>query len=116
MKPATICLAVLLFVLPGAMADSGHHIALFGLSTSHEAHLTWTAVAGADIYRIYRATNAKGPWRLVTISNKATATDSKKLEPGKTYFYRVISVVVKTVSDGTESGSSDVLALRIPTS
>lgn len=59
---------------------------------SHELQIDWTSVADAETYRVYRASNANGPYTLV---GDALATSSF-LDTGlvncKEYFYYVVAV------------------------
>ncbi|MCU0612560.1 MAG: DUF362 domain-containing protein [Candidatus Eisenbacteria bacterium] len=53
--------------------------------------LTWAAMNGAYGYRIYRSTNAYGPWSLLTdITSPSTVTwDETTTPPTSGFFYRV---------------------------
>lgn len=62
----------------------------FGAITASSAKITWTGIAGATKYQVYRATTPGGSYTLV---NTAAATTrnvtSSDLAPGRTYYYKV---------------------------
>jgi len=52
--------------------------------------ITWTKVARATGYEVYKATSSTGPYTLMLAPTKATC-NSTKLETDKTYYYKVKS-------------------------
>ncbi len=56
-----------------------------------ELALSWNAVSGAQLYRIYRAEKADGPYRLVGSTRTASYTDTAVLTTIK-YYYRLGAV------------------------
>jgi len=56
-----------------------------------KAVVTWTKVAGAKKYYVYRSEKKKGGYRLLTTTKKTTFTD-KKVKKGKTYYYKIVVV------------------------
>ena len=50
--------------------------------------LTWGKAAGADKYKVYRATSARGTYKLVKTTSSLSTTD-RKLTTGKNYYYKV---------------------------
>ena len=60
-------------------------------STTTSTKLEWNMLASADRYQVYRATSAKGSYKLVTTINDGTKTSytNKSLQCGKTYYYYV---------------------------
>ena len=50
--------------------------------------VTWTAVAGASGYEVWRAESAAGPYTIVKWTN-ATSFSNTYLTPGKRYYYKV---------------------------
>jgi uncharacterized repeat protein (TIGR02543 family) len=58
--------------------------------TTSSAKITWTGVAGATKYKIYRATSSTGMYSLVyTASSKARSWVNTGRAVGKTYYYKV---------------------------
>ena len=52
--------------------------------------LTWTKASGADRYNIYRSTSPNSGFEYInSVQNVLTYTDTKNLESGKTYYYKV---------------------------
>lgn len=60
-------------------------------ATTTSAKLEWNMLSSADAYQVYRATSAKGSYKLVTTINDGTKTTftNKSLQCGKTYYYYV---------------------------
>lgn len=54
--------------------------------------VTWSAVAGAESYQIYRSESLQGPFIMVGISTQPQHIDQGLL-PSTTYYYRVIAIV-----------------------
>ena len=50
--------------------------------------LSWTKVAGAQKYIVYRSTSKNGTYTKLTTTTKTSYTD-KKAKKGKKYFYKV---------------------------
>lgn len=67
--------------------------------------LSWSKVAGADGYRIYRSTSKTGTYKAIkTITNGSTTVyTNKKLSKGKRYYYKVKAYVS---NDGKKTYSS----------
>lgn len=53
------------------------------------ASLTWKKVAGANGYKVYRASGKKGTYKAVKTVTKGTSFTDKKLKTGKTYYYKI---------------------------
>jgi len=84
-----------------------------------EAKLTWKKVTGATGYKIYRSESEDGKYKLVTtVKKNATVTyTNKKLELGKTYFYKIkayAKVGSKTVSGKLSSPVSVQIVTDAP--
>ncbi|RDH87793.1 MAG: hypothetical protein DIZ78_04420 [endosymbiont of Escarpia spicata] len=80
---------------------------IFNLSArpkSNEVFLTWTPVAGADSYNVYRSTTPGGPYTQIASGHVCDycAYYNPSLTNGVTYYY-----VVTSVSGGSESLSSN---------
>ncbi len=75
--------------------------------------LTWSKVAGATGYRLYRATSKSGTYTKVA-ETTSTSITNKSLTTGKTYYYKVRAI--RTASGTTANGSysSIVSAKPIP--
>ena len=60
------------------------------IASGSSIKIAWSKVTGASGYQIYRATSAKGTYKLIstTTSGKYSYTNTK-LTPGKTYYYKV---------------------------
>ena len=56
-----------------------------------KAALSWKKVSGADGYKVYRATKAKGTYKAVKTINRSYTVKftNKKLKKGKTYYFKV---------------------------
>lgn len=54
--------------------------------------VTWTAVAGADAYQLYRSTSASGSYSLVTSGSDRSYTDSP-VSSGTAYYYKTRAFV-----------------------
>ncbi|MBX9035180.1 InlB B-repeat-containing protein [Gordonibacter massiliensis (ex Traore et al. 2017)] len=52
---------------------------------------TWSSVAGAQTYEVYRSTSEPGPYELIGISTSTDFVDVG-LVPNTTYYYRVVAV------------------------
>lgn len=61
--------------------------------------LTWTEIAGADAYQIYRSTSKKGTYAAIGTAEEGAFLD-KTAAAGKTYYYKV-----KAVGDNGVSGA-----------
>lgn len=68
---------------------------------SQTVTLSWSSVAGATGYNIYRSPLSGGGFELVGNSSSPTFSDTG-LVPGKTYYY-----IVKAVQNGLESAASN---------
>ena len=60
-------------------------------NAGRNARITWKRVAGANGYKIYRATKKKGKYRAVKTfkSGRTVKFTNKKLKKGKRYYYKV---------------------------
>lgn len=60
-------------------------------NAGRNARITWKRVAGANGYKIYRATKKKGKYRAVKMlkSGRTVKFTNKKLKKGKRYYYKV---------------------------
>lgn len=72
----------------------------------NQMELKWKKVSGVSKYEIYRATSKNGKYKKVkTITNpKTTSWTDKKVKTGKTYYYKMKSVI-KTTKDEKSSFS-----------
>ncbi|MCM1273182.1 MAG: hypothetical protein NC225_03110 [Clostridium sp.] len=78
------------------------------------ATITWSKVANADSYVVYRATAKKGKYKkLATISKGRTSYTDKKLKKGKTYYYKVKATVKNPAGLTFSSALSAYKAVRI---
>ena len=57
-------------------------------SNSSSIKVSWSGVAGATGYAVYRATSSSGPYTILT-ETKMTSFTNKSLITGKTYYYKV---------------------------
>ncbi|HEX7896518.1 MAG TPA: fibronectin type III domain-containing protein [Planctomycetota bacterium] len=73
---------------PTPQAPPATPTGITGSSTDSEVTVRWTATAGADRYRIKRATTREGPYQTVAEVREPSWTD-RSVENGKTYFYTV---------------------------
>lgn len=72
--------------------------------------LEWNKVAAAQSYYVYRSTSKNGKYTLMSSTASTKYTD-KKVELGKTYYYKVSSVrAVKNTR--VEGGMSDAVAVK----
>ena len=65
------------------------------VENSPSVKITWNKVKNANEYRVYRKIGSKGSWSLrkTTYGNDTSCT--MKIEPGKTYYWKVIPVMEK---------------------
>lgn len=69
--------------------------------------LTWNAVAGAQEYRVYRATTSGGPYtRVAALAAPATTYADRGVNGGKTYYYVVRSSVASCESGNSNQASA----------
>ena len=76
--------------------------------------LTWTKVAGAEGYRIYRSTQAEGGYKRVGIVKGAdvlTYIDTSETEVGTTYYYKVRAYVKNSAGTALSASSEAKSAL-----
>lgn len=73
--------------------------------------LTYTAVAGAQYYNIYR--KQSGSYSLIGTSSKLEYTD-KTMKPGNTYTYKVAAVKENGKVVGAKSSGRSILAIAAP--
>ncbi len=60
------------------------------IASGSSIKIAWSKVTGASGYQIYRATSAKGTYKLVKTTTSGTYSyNNTKLTPGKTYYYKV---------------------------
>ncbi|HHV11164.1 MAG TPA: hypothetical protein GXX75_12885 [Clostridiales bacterium] len=60
------------------------------IASGSSIKIAWSKVTGASGYQIYRATSAKGTYKLVkTAASGKYSYINTKLTPGKTYYYKV---------------------------
>ncbi|MBN0049084.1 hypothetical protein JS756_34390 [Streptomyces actuosus] len=71
--------------------------------------IKWTAVGGAAVYRVYRATSADGPFSRIAETSQTSAEDTSTTEDVQ-YFYRVTAVD----SAGNESRPSMTISAYGP--
>ncbi len=73
--------------------------------------LTWTGVAGADTYRVYRSNYATYGYEAIhtTSSNTTSYSDNNNLKHGLTYYYRVTAIAAA----GAESAFSETLVVTV---
>ena len=61
--------------------------------SASEIRISWSAVNGANKYRIYRATSENGTYTSVRTLTSTTFTDNTNLLASTTYFYKIVAVV-----------------------
>lgn len=68
--------------------------------------VSWEKINGAQGYKIYRKTSAKGDWKLIgtTTNNKKSYYIDKSAKSGKTYYYSVQAYYSKTTSTYNQTG------------
>ncbi|MBR1597919.1 MAG: fibronectin type III domain-containing protein [Lachnospiraceae bacterium] len=71
-------------------------------------------VAGADYYKVYRATKKKGKYHSVGVTSSAKTTKfvDKSAVKGKTYYYKVVSVVKNEANGELESAASAIKKVK----
>ena len=81
--------------------------------SSSSVQLTWTAVADADGYRVYRGSAAGGPFSQVGTTQAAvlTYTDTG-LSPNTTYYYKVAAY--NTTGESAQAGPASATTLADP--
>ena len=72
-----------------------------GAATSRIA-ITWDAIAGATLYQVWRYSDARGRNELIGTSTSTSYNDSKDIEPGVKYVYRVKAVFATGMSAFSE--------------
>ena len=84
------------------------------------AMISWKAVAGADVYNVYRATSKKGPYTLIKETSALEYIDTG-LTLGKTYYYKVSGVLryvdgydVYSCESGMSSAKSVKTVINVP--
>ncbi len=125
--PARRALAILLALLLGlsllplaAFADSSAQDAdlpgpptnvVASALTPGDIMLTWSPVAGADSYNVYRGTSENGPY---TQSSQTTGTNyvDSALQPDTTYYYVITAVV--SGSSGPQSSPVSATTYALP--
>ena len=60
--------------------------------------LTWNAVEGAVSYKVYRATEKDGEYKLMKTTENTTYTNTNA-EAGVTYYYKVVAVAAKSAAN-----------------
>ena len=83
-------------------------------TSSGNAVLSWSEVAGATGYQVYRAKSAKGTFNLVANTTKTTYTDSASIR-GNTYFYKVVSIFPDKVQSDRSNSVKAVMPKPTPT-
>jgi fibronectin type 3 domain-containing protein len=72
--------------------------------------VSWNALAGASAYRVYRSTASGGPYSVISSSTASLSLQDTDVDAGRTYYYRVASLM----SNGQLSRlSSEVSAVGI---
>ncbi len=67
--------------------------------------LTWDAMEGAELYKVYRATSKNGRYSLVRTANGTSYTNTNT-EAGKTYYYKL-----KVILEGGDTLTSDIVSI-----
>jgi fibronectin type 3 domain-containing protein len=81
--------------------------------SSSSIYITWTPVAGAEYYGLYRTTDSS--WEsyvLLSSSISSSAYTDYNLDPDTTYYYRVSAF--KTYSNSSEGTRSDAASAKTP--
>ena len=68
--------------------------------------LKWKKIAGAEKYRVYRATSKNGEYKLMKTTVSATSFTDKTAKAGKVYYYKVRAI------DTNSSGNSAYSAVK----
>ena len=74
--------------------------------SSTQIALSWDAVAGASIYRIYRSTEVDGVYTQLTPVASTSTTDGG-LAAGSQYYYQIVACILDNANDSTGSSCSD---------
>ena len=72
-----------------------------GASTSRIT-ITWDAIDGATLYQVWRYSDTRGRNELIGTSTSTSYNDSKDIEPGIKYVYRVKAVFATGMSAFSE--------------
>lgn len=77
-------------------------ITMSNSASSGKVKLTWKAIEGAQLYKVYRATTKNGEYKLV---RKETGTSfvNTSTTAGKTYYYKVMAVASNTAANSAYS-------------
>ncbi len=89
-------------------------VTLSNVKDSGKIRVRWTAVAGAQGYKVYRATSKTGEYRLIKTTT-STAMTNTSTEAGKRYYYKVRAVATSSAANSAFSAvSSRVCKLSQP--
>ena len=75
------------------------------LSTT-QIELSWKAIAGASIYRVYRSTEVNGIYTQLNPVASTGTTDSG-LDAGTSYYYQIVACTLDNTVDGAGTSCSD---------
>lgn len=100
-----LVLAIVSFSEPALAATLGKVSLTAKQSTQTSIALSWGKIAGADGYRVYRATSKNGTYKMIkSISgSKNTSYKNTGLTVGKTYYYKVRAY--ETTKNGRRYGT-----------
>ena len=72
-------------------AGAGPTVTASNIPATGKIKLSWTSVSGAEKYKVFRATEKTGPYKLIKTTEATTLTNTSA-EGGKTYYYYVMAV------------------------
>ena len=74
--------------------------------SSNQIRLSWNAIAGANIYRVYRSTQANGVYTALTPVTGTTITDSG-LSSSTKYYYQIAACTLNNNADSAGNSCSN---------
>ena len=84
-------------------------------SANQQVKLTFSKIAGATGYDIYRSTKKNGTYKKIGTTKKNAYTD-KKSQKGKTYFYKITATAVSPAYNSSRSSQyASIKVLASPT-
>lgn len=77
-------------------------VSISNVASTGKIKLTWDKIAGAQKYKVYRATSENGTYKLIKTTTGTSYTD-KDTTAGKTYYYKVKAIAENAAADSAYS-------------
>ncbi|MGI6722183.1 MAG: glucosaminidase domain-containing protein [Anaerovoracaceae bacterium] len=117
-KIAALAIAVSLMIPGFAMADTGTQTAITIKAAGNSYNsikVSWSKVAGARYYKVYRATSKTGTFRRISVVKPSVFSyTDRKLSFGKRYYYKIKTAVSGSTTSSLSSTRYSAVASAKP--